>query len=249
MPLARLTLSLRLGMAPHHYAVLSCRVVNGGFEVGSPLLMQFLCAFDAHLLWISSGSRSVVLPPPLAVERSSKALEAILREHDEDSVITISSLPKIRATYRPTWGSRGPRKGEGPREGAPRVEGGLEVARAKNQEMEEFLSVAQTVRKKAEKDLAVEFSVTPKKARVTIAQHKESSCFKSGLEKMGRVSYEFGYKIAVTHFQTKHLGLEVEENPYTTLLEDDDVLMEVPFDDNDPITMKEHRFVTNLVIF
>ncbi|RWW70209.1 hypothetical protein BHE74_00022120 [Ensete ventricosum] len=182
-------------------------------------------------------------------ERSSKALEAILREHDEDSVITISSLPKIRATYRPTWGSRGPRKGEGPREGAPRVEGGLKVARAKNQEMEEFLSVAQTVRKKAEKDLAVEFSVTPKKARVTIAQHKESPCFKSGLEKMGRVSYEFGYKIAVTHFQTKHLGLEVEENPYTTLLEDDDVLMEVPFDDNDPITMKEHRFVTNLVIF
>ncbi|RRT72257.1 hypothetical protein B296_00003036 [Ensete ventricosum] len=105
--------------------------------------------------------------------------------------------------------------------------------------MEEFLSVAQTVRKKAEKDLAVEFSVTPKKARVTIAQHKESPCFKSGLEKMGRVSYEFGYKIVVTHFQTKHLGLEVEENPYTTLLEDDDVLMEVevPFDDNDPITM------------
>ncbi|RWW12102.1 hypothetical protein GW17_00024244 [Ensete ventricosum] len=33
-------------------------------------------------------------------ERSSKALEAMLREHDNDSIITESSLPKIRAIYR-----------------------------------------------------------------------------------------------------------------------------------------------------
>ncbi|RWW04276.1 hypothetical protein BHE74_00019854 [Ensete ventricosum] len=33
-------------------------------------------------------------------ERSSKALEAMLREHDEDSVTTESSLPRIRATFR-----------------------------------------------------------------------------------------------------------------------------------------------------
>ncbi|RRT70136.1 hypothetical protein B296_00013424 [Ensete ventricosum] len=32
-------------------------------------------------------------------ERSSKAMKAMLREHDEDSIITESSLPKIRATY------------------------------------------------------------------------------------------------------------------------------------------------------
>ncbi|RRT60828.1 hypothetical protein B296_00021707 [Ensete ventricosum] len=31
-------------------------------------------------------------------ERSSKTLEALLREHDEDSTITEFSLPKIRAT-------------------------------------------------------------------------------------------------------------------------------------------------------
>ncbi|RRT54456.1 hypothetical protein B296_00042632 [Ensete ventricosum] len=49
---------------------------------------------------------------------------------------------------------------------------------------------------------------------------------------MGRVSYEFGYKIALTRFRTKHLGLEVEEDPYATLSEDNDVPMdvEVPFD-------------------
>ncbi|RZR94270.1 hypothetical protein BHM03_00022938 [Ensete ventricosum] len=33
-------------------------------------------------------------------ERSSKALEAMLREHDNDSIITETSLPKIRAIYR-----------------------------------------------------------------------------------------------------------------------------------------------------
>ncbi|RWW22573.1 hypothetical protein GW17_00013224 [Ensete ventricosum] len=33
-------------------------------------------------------------------EKSSKALEVMLKEHDEDSIITKSSLPKIRATYR-----------------------------------------------------------------------------------------------------------------------------------------------------
>ncbi|RWV83620.1 hypothetical protein GW17_00054744 [Ensete ventricosum] len=50
---------------------------------------------------------------------------------------------------------------------------------------------------------------------------------------------ELGYKIALTHFRTKHTGLEVEEDPYATLPEDDNVLMEVevPFDDSDPIAM------------
>ncbi|RWV91040.1 hypothetical protein GW17_00046702 [Ensete ventricosum] len=45
---------------------------------------------------------------------------------------------------------------------------------------------------------------------------------------MNRVNYEFEYKIALTHFKTKHLGLKVEEGPYTTLPEDDNVPMEVP---------------------
>ncbi|RZS16230.1 hypothetical protein BHM03_00048191 [Ensete ventricosum] len=79
----------------------------------------------------------------------------------------------------------------------------------------------------------------PEKARATIAHYKESLGFKSSLEKMGRVSYEFGYKIALTRFRTKHPGLEVEEDPYATLPEDNDVPMdvEVPFDGSDPPTM------------
>ncbi|RWW64281.1 hypothetical protein BHE74_00028493 [Ensete ventricosum] len=65
---------------------------------------------------------------------------------------------------------------------------------------------------------------------------------------MGRVSYEFDYKIALTHFQIKHLGLEVEEDPCATLPEDDNVSMEmeVPFDDSDPWHSGELAFLSLL---
>ncbi|RWW81827.1 hypothetical protein BHE74_00009741 [Ensete ventricosum] len=83
--------------------------------------------------------------------------------------------------------------------------------------MEEFLSVSRVARKKAEKGLVVELSAILKKARATITQYKESPNFKSSLKKIGRVSYEFGYNITLTHFRTKHPGLEVEEDPYAIL--------------------------------
>ncbi|RRT60235.1 hypothetical protein B296_00016229 [Ensete ventricosum] len=56
---------------------------------------------------------------------------------------------------------------------------------------------------------------------------------------MRRVSYEFGYQIALTYFRTKHLGLAVKEDPYAILSEDDSVPMEVevPFDNSDQPTM------------
>ncbi|RWW20566.1 hypothetical protein GW17_00015324 [Ensete ventricosum] len=73
-------------------------------------------------------------------------------------------------------------------------------------------------------------------------RYKESADYKSGLEKMGWVSYEFDYKIALTHFQIKHLGLEVEEDPCATHPEDANVSMEmeVPFDDSDPWQCKNN---------
>ncbi|RRT55414.1 hypothetical protein B296_00019779 [Ensete ventricosum] len=119
------------------------------------------------------------------------------------------------------------------------LKGYLDAGRAKNREMEEFLSVAQAVRKKAKKDLIAELSAALKKARATIAQYKESPDFKLGLKTMGRINYEFRYKIALRCFWTKHPGLEVEEDPYATLPEDDNVPMEVevPFDDSDPIAI------------
>ncbi|RWW46784.1 hypothetical protein BHE74_00047266 [Ensete ventricosum] len=76
----------------------------------------------------------------------------------------------------------------------------LEIAGLPKLVEEKFVSVAQATRKKAKKDLIVELSVALEKAQPTITQYKESSDFKSGLEKMGRVSYEFEYKTALTRF-------------------------------------------------
>ncbi|RRT72057.1 hypothetical protein B296_00005137 [Ensete ventricosum] len=91
------------------------------------------------------------------------------------------------------------------------LKGDLDVGMAKNRKIEEFLLVAWAVQKKVKKDLAINLSAAPKKARVTIAHYKESPGFKSGLEKMGGVSYELEYKIALTRFRTKQPRLEVKE--------------------------------------
>ncbi|RWW57469.1 hypothetical protein BHE74_00035749 [Ensete ventricosum] len=91
------------------------------------------------------------------------------------------------------------------------LKGDLDVGMAKNRKIEEFILVAWVAQKKVKKDLAIDLSAAPKKARATIAHYKESPGFKSGLEKMGGVSYELEYKIALTRFQTKQPRLEVKE--------------------------------------
>ncbi|RWW58764.1 hypothetical protein BHE74_00034336 [Ensete ventricosum] len=73
----------------------------------------------------------------------------------------------------------------------------LEKVKALEKELQ---GLKRNLEAKAEKDLAVELSVAPEKAQATIAEYKESPSFKSGLEKMGWVSYEFRYKIALMRF-------------------------------------------------
>ncbi|RZR82423.1 hypothetical protein BHM03_00008852 [Ensete ventricosum] len=41
------------------------------------------------------------------------------------------------------------------------------------------------------------------------------------------ISYENGYRVALAHFWVRYLKLEIEEDPYTTLLEGDNMLIEV----------------------
>ncbi|RRT66315.1 hypothetical protein B296_00024256 [Ensete ventricosum] len=201
-------------------------------------------------------------------EKSSKVLEAMLKEHDEDSVVTRSPLPKIRATYRipdnvdlhaleagqhpfdpfpngPLGAGMQPseelvenvaknlatalKKVKSLEKQLQGLKKDLEVIEAKNRETEKFLLVALAEWKMAENDLAAKLNAAPEKAQAIIAQYKESPGFK----------YEFGYKIALTRFRTKHSRLEVEEDPYAILPEDNNVSMEVdvPFDDSDPLTM------------
>ncbi|RRT45271.1 hypothetical protein B296_00032779 [Ensete ventricosum] len=72
--------------------------------------------------------------------------------------------------------------------------------------------------------------------RQAIIQYKESTGFKEGLKRMGRVTYEYGYRVALARFHARHPDSEVEQDPFTIHPEDDLVPTErqQAFDDSDP---------------
>ncbi|RWW53823.1 hypothetical protein BHE74_00039641 [Ensete ventricosum] len=69
-----------------------------------------------------------------------------------------------------------------------------------------------------------------------VAAYKASRGFESGLEKMGRVSYEFGYWLALERLRGKHPKIEVEQDPFAECPEDANIKMDLsqPFDDSSP---------------
>ncbi|RWW73339.1 hypothetical protein BHE74_00018791, partial [Ensete ventricosum] len=62
----------------------------------------------------------------------------------------------------------------------------------------------------------------PKRA---IEEYKESPGFEMGLVRMGRVSLEYGYQLALTRLQARHPGVEIKLDPFVTLPKDADVTM------------------------
>ncbi|RRT64300.1 hypothetical protein B296_00029613 [Ensete ventricosum] len=48
-----------------------------------------------------------------------------------------------------------------------------------------------------------------------VIAYKASRGFESGLEKIGRVSYEFGYRVALEQLHGKHPEIEVEQDRFT----------------------------------
>ncbi|THU59657.1 hypothetical protein C4D60_Mb07t04370 [Musa balbisiana] len=111
-------------------------------------------------------------------------------------------------------------------------------------------SEALTLTKKAEKAeaearaassaLAEETRLRPIKDKEAIEAYKKSEGFELGLTRMGRVSYEYGYKVALGRFRACPPSSEVEEDPFSSHPEDQDVDMpeDVPFDDR-PKTPEE----------
>ncbi|RRT52467.1 hypothetical protein B296_00007214 [Ensete ventricosum] len=65
-------------------------------------------------------------------------------------------------------------------------------------------------------------SELPKQA---VDRYKESAGFKEGLKQMGRVTYEYGYRVALARFRALHPDSEVEEDPFTIHPKDDLVPM------------------------
>ncbi|RRT58872.1 hypothetical protein B296_00038311 [Ensete ventricosum] len=72
--------------------------------------------------------------------------------------------------------------------------------------------------------------------RQAVDRYKESIGFKDGLKRMGRITYEYGYRVALACFHALHPDSEVEEDPFTILPKDDLMPMErqQAFDDLDP---------------
>ncbi|RRT58405.1 hypothetical protein B296_00046655 [Ensete ventricosum] len=79
-------------------------------------------------------------------------------------------------------------------------------------------------------------SARVKLLRQAIDDYKGSVGFNEGLKRMGRVSYEYRYRVALARFRALHPDSEVEDDPFTIRSEDDSLSMErrQPFDDSDP---------------
>ncbi|RWW48196.1 hypothetical protein BHE74_00045746 [Ensete ventricosum] len=69
-----------------------------------------------------------------------------------------------------------------------------------------------------------------------VAAYKASRGFESGLEKIGRVSYEFRYWVVLEQLQRKHPDIMIELDPFAECSEDANVEMDLdqPFDDDTP---------------
>ncbi|RZR94335.1 hypothetical protein BHM03_00023010, partial [Ensete ventricosum] len=61
----------------------------------------------------------------------------------------------------------------------------------------------------------------------TVAAYKASRGFESGIEKMGRVSYEFGYWVAFEWLRGKHYGITIEWDCFIECSEDANVEMDL----------------------
>ncbi|RZS08633.1 hypothetical protein BHM03_00039643, partial [Ensete ventricosum] len=68
-------------------------------------------------------------------------------------------------------------------------------------------------------------SARAKLPKQVVDRYKESVGFKEGLKRMGWVTYEYRYRVALARFRALHTDSEVEEDPFTIHPEDDLVPM------------------------
>ncbi|RRT31213.1 hypothetical protein B296_00051673 [Ensete ventricosum] len=119
-------------------------------------------------------------------------------------------------------------------------EKGLQAVRGHLGDAQQLLKEAQTRARKMDdellqtvKDLESARAELPWHA---VARYKGSLGFKEGLKQMGRVTYEYGYRVALARFRARYPDANVEEDPFTIHPEDDLVPMErqQDFDDSTP---------------
>ncbi|RWW40615.1 hypothetical protein BHE74_00053957 [Ensete ventricosum] len=103
----------------------------------------------------------------------------------------------------------------------------LESHRSQRRELEQEVGLLHST------FLEAELKVAGQKA---MAAYKASRGFQSGLGKMGRVNYMFGYRVALERLWGKHSDIMIELDPFTECSEDANVKMDLdqPFDDGTP---------------
>ncbi|RWV81449.1 hypothetical protein GW17_00057130 [Ensete ventricosum] len=94
-------------------------------------------------------------------------------------------------------------------------------------------------RQKALEDQMLKMTGTLEKLKVelpveAIVEYKKSAGFEMGLVRIGQVSYEYGYWVALARFKAQDPDLETEEDPFAIPPEDKTIPMvtEQPFDDS-----------------
>ncbi|RRT59084.1 hypothetical protein B296_00013005 [Ensete ventricosum] len=73
----------------------------------------------------------------------------------------------------------------------------------------------------------------------SVADYKQPVGFGWGLQRMGQVSYEFGYRVALARFQARYPNLEMDSDPFTEKLEDSSVPIETRQEFDDFIPLEE----------
>ncbi|RWW35456.1 hypothetical protein BHE74_00059609, partial [Ensete ventricosum] len=111
----------------------------------------------------------------------------------------------------------------------------LQRLKASDKELNEARGNLSEVQKQLKEARALE-SARAELPRQAVDDYKESIGFKEDLKRMGRVTYEYGYRVALARFRSLHPDSKVEEDPFTIRPEDDSVPMErqQAFDDSDP---------------
>ncbi|XP_065001639.1 uncharacterized protein LOC135634875 [Musa acuminata AAA Group] len=82
--------------------------------------------------------------------------------------------------------------------------------------------------------LDAEIRQQPARDKKLVEDYKASSGFQLGLVRTGRVSYEYGYRVALARFKARNPDSEVVEDPFGSFPEDlgVDMQADVPFDDS-----------------
>ncbi|RZR90520.1 hypothetical protein BHM03_00018412 [Ensete ventricosum] len=197
--------------------------------------MQAAEEFERGLLHPQLAQELYTLPSEVLLARATKEMVLMAlfdRVHDAGRLITfmdyhISNLQQELDALKSGGGLEAIAKAK---ERAFELE--QELGKTK-QERDEALQRLEASEKELTKALESARSELPKQA---VDRYKESVGFKEGLKRMGRATYEYGYRVALARFRALHPDSEVEEDPFTIHPEDDLVLMkrQQAFDDSDP---------------